>query len=92
MGKGTESDGKEFPNGNLPIWARILFLYGIPGFIALYLVYQGTQGFGATLTTIRDDLRVHMSETGFYMRQICVNTAKDDAARAGCYPPQIGKP
>jgi hypothetical protein len=85
-GELLESDTSDLQNGDLPVWAKVLFRYGIVGAIALYLVYQGTQGFGRDLLTIRDDLHIHMSETTFYMRQICVNTAKDDAARASCYP------
>jgi hypothetical protein len=73
-------------NGDLPVWARITFKWGVGSAIALYLVYQVTQAFGSTLVTIRDEQRTHISETNFYLRQVCLNTAKDDVQRSGCYP------
>jgi hypothetical protein len=91
--QGTENDRRHSErrtayNGELPIWARVLWRYGIPGFIALYLVYQGSQGFGLTLDAIKDEQRTHVSETNFYLRQLCVFTAKTAGADpAACILP-----
>jgi hypothetical protein len=33
-------------------------------------------------------LKDHVRDSNFYLRQLCLNTAQTDAARAGCIPPE----
>lgn len=73
-------------DSDLPVWARVLFKYGAITAIALYLIWQNTQGFGATLTSIRDEQRRHIIETNFFLQRVCINTARDDVQRALCAP------
>lgn len=40
----------------------------------------------AQLRETEDQLRIHMSESAFYMRQTCINTAQNEAQRAACHP------
>lgn len=80
------------PNGDTPIWVRILYRYGIPGGIALFLVWFVTSGLTAKLEKNQETLETHvkeqgalMKEQGYLLQQICVNTATSDSQRALCF-------
>lgn len=88
MGSILDATGKNIPENALQAWARVALRYGVASVIAMYLVWWGTQSFGSDLTAMRNEQRMHMSETAFYLRQVCLNTAKDDAQRAACIPPK----
>ena len=92
--QGMESDRRvgerRTQYGDMPVWVRVLWRYGIVGATMLYLVWQGTQGFGSTLNAIKDEQRTHISETNFYLRQLCVFTAKTAGADpAACIMPPL---
>lgn len=81
-----------------PMWVRLLFKYGIPGALCLYLVYMMTATFSGKLDAMGDDLHAHSSlslltnqdlkesavRQEVYLRLLCVNTAKNDEARNRC--------
>ena len=59
--------------------------YGVAGAIALFLVWWLAGDVSGQVTKIQDALTAHVAETNFYLRQICVNTAQNEAQRAGCW-------
>jgi len=67
-------------NGDTPLWIRVLYRYGVPAAIALFLVWSMTSAFGSDLHTVKEE--VH--DLRYFMRLICVNTAKTEADRAQC--------
>lgn len=87
------SESRE-PNGDTPLWVRILFRYGIVGFLALasyYVLVSEVRGGQKELIKMFMD-HANQSERGdlemrFFLRAICINAAKDDAQRAGCVLP-----
>lgn len=66
---------------------RLLDRFGPWVVIAGFLIYWVTNGLSAKVDAINSSVTSHVSESNFYMRQICLNTAKDDAQRASCIPP-----
>jgi hypothetical protein len=87
-------------NGHLglPLWARVVALVGIPGAIALFLVYMGAQTLPSIqreLQTLRfayeksQDLQREMiarqTEIIRLMQRVCSNTARNDQERARCF-------
>ena len=71
------------PNGDTPLWIRILYRYGVPASIALFLTYFITSSIATDVTAMRTEHQ----ELRFYLRGICLNTAETEQARAGCIPP-----
>lgn len=72
-----------------PWWARALYVYGVPSAIALFLVYQLTEGFA-------DDLRAHAESTHTAIEEliqlttvICVNEADDQMERNRCFATEL---
>lgn len=65
-------------------WERIANKYGIPAVIALFLVWWLTSGVSADISAIKAALGLHTSETNFYLRQVCLNTAQTENQRAAC--------
>ena len=72
-------------------WERPLVKHGFPTVIALILIgllaveLRGSQKeIKASITEGQIMLRQHVTETGFYMRQICINTARDQTQRDHC--------
>lgn len=93
----TENGGNG-GNGFLPFWVRAIAVVGIPGSIAIFLVWVGAQELprinqqtrSALEETIRnrDLLREHVaqSESMYRMLQrICSNTARNDSERQKCF-------
>jgi hypothetical protein len=82
----------------LPIWARVLAVIGIPGAIAIFLVWQGATEL-PRLSRQQEQLVVDVqrlqqmvSEQGInadstyrLLQRICVNTAKTDTERQQCF-------
>lgn len=58
--------------------------FGIPGAVALFLVWWMASDVSGALKTLTITLNSHASETAFYMRQVCLNTAQTEGQRAGC--------
>lgn len=64
---------------NMPIWAKILYRYGVPSAIALFLVWVvATRILGAmdmmmkSVNEMHTEIHEHMTQTGFYMHSMCV--------------------
>jgi hypothetical protein len=60
--------------------------YGALGAIAVFLVWWMANDVSGTLRALDQALSGHVSETNFYLRSICLNTAQSEAQRAGCFP------
>jgi hypothetical protein len=58
--------------------------YGIPGALALLLTWWLASDVSGTLRALAENLNTHSSETAYYMRQVCLNTAQNEAQRSGC--------
>jgi hypothetical protein len=83
---------------SLPLWARVIALVGIPGAIALFLVYMGAQTLPSIQTELQT-LRIAYEKTQDTQREmvakqleiirllqrVCTNTAKTDQERAKCF-------
>ena len=92
---GGESDG---PFAGLPQWARVIALVGIPGAIALFLVWVGSQSLPkleAELTAMRLESeknrlvvqqQVTQTEQVYrILQRICSSLAKSDEERGRCF-------
>jgi hypothetical protein len=60
--------------------------YGVIGAIAVFLVWWMANDVTGTLRALDQALSGHVSETNFYLRSICLNTAQTEGQRAGCIP------
>ena len=65
---------------------RILTKYGLATLLALAFFYWITSDVSGTMRDIREQLNGHVTETTFYLRQVCLNTAQNEAQRAACIP------
>lgn len=82
----------------MPWWVRAVAIIGIPGMLAIYLVYIGAQ----ELPSIRraaeqsekevlrnreviSSLATQVEALGRQVQRICYNTAKTDAERDRCF-------
>jgi hypothetical protein len=65
---------------------RILTKWGLATLLALGLVWWIASDVSGTMRDIRTKLDLHTNDTTFYLRQVCLNTAKDESQRAGCIP------
>lgn len=108
-GKHTvDRDGYEGPNRRqespidwlqgLPVWARVLFILGPIGAIAVFLVWKGANDLPdihrqvvlnhTEIIAIRQALADHQQQTDAIYRQlqrICSNTAKTEYERQRCF-------
>lgn len=72
-------------NGSLPVWVKAAGTIGLPGIIALYLIYQVTTSVPLALQrhdahTIRDAHAIIN-----LLQLVCANTAQDGSTRASCF-------
>ena len=72
-------------------WLRLALQLGVPSLIALFLVYRLSEASG-----IREMLVGHIYQSQVnhtidlqVLRQICLNTSKDDDQRRACMVPEI---
>lgn len=70
-------------NGDTPVWVKVIYRYGIPAAIALFLTYSMTHDVSTNVAA----MRAEHQELRFYLRAICVNAAVDDVAIARCVSP-----
>lgn len=64
----------------------VLFKYGVATLIAVGLTSWLALSATNTLNSINDKITTHIQETGFYMRQVCINTSQSEAQRSSCFP------
>ncbi len=91
MSRILNPDGNELPNGTAQIWLRVIYLYGIPGALCLFLVYLLAINVPSAIADIAKDvvsLKQDHRDQSYYLRAICMNLAKDDTQRALCVPPE----
>jgi hypothetical protein len=82
----------------LKAWANAIGIVGIPGSIAIFLVYIGATEIPKLVRTgelavaeirqTRDLLREHIEQTNMLIRvtqRTCSNSAKDENARQNCF-------
>lgn len=79
---------------NLPTWTRVVAVVGIPGAIALYLVYTLTGVVAADVRSVRESVQQHQQSALDHAKateglakllgRICVNTAKTPDAVEQC--------
>ena len=77
------------PNGSTPLWVRLLYRYGVPAGIALFLTYFLTQNVSkdvAAVAASQRTMQAEHQELRFYLRAICINTAATEWQRAACVP------
>ena len=64
----------------------ILAKFGPITAIAVGVVWWLTYSLSGDLHAVKASQERHAMETAFYLRALCVNSAKDDAQRAACIP------
>jgi hypothetical protein len=70
---------------DLPVWIRAAAIVGIPGLIAVYLVWTLTNNVATRIEAHTTESR-DAGERQFQMlQQICTNTATTPEARASCW-------
>lgn len=74
-------------NGDMPIWIRAAYRYGVPSVIALGLVYFLTMHVDGMVHAMSESLQYHITEQKFFLRAICINTAMSESQRLNCVPP-----
>lgn len=82
---------------NMALWARILYKYGVPSGIALFLVWFTALQLNSSIKQVQDQLNTiktevhdHVFQTGFYMRAVCIMTAKQSGQPVSmCEPPPL---
>jgi len=93
-----DSDRRDSWAEGVPLWARMIAIVGIPGVIAIFLVYVGagllpkmarqsleTQ---SAIQRLQDQQAEHVRDTAAIVRtlqRICVNTATTAEARERCF-------
>lgn len=83
---------------SLPVWARVLALIGIPGAIAVFLVWQGASELprltrqqaelAAEIARLQERvqlLQVNIATNRRMLQRICVNTGKTEEERERCF-------
>jgi hypothetical protein len=82
-------------NGDFPVWVRVLFRYGIVGFLALAFAYVLIKDVREALAAVHIKIDAHtrrseqdQSIMRFYLRQLCLNTGTSEQARSGCMLPE----
>lgn len=69
---------------------RVLTKWGLATLLAIGLVWWIASDVSGTQHRIEAKLDTHMNESAYYLRAICLHTAKDESERAGCIPLQQG--
>jgi hypothetical protein len=69
-------------------WERMLAKYGLATVLAVAFFWWLTSDVSGVMRETNATLKDHVRDSNFYLRQLCLNTAQTDAARAGCIPPE----
>ena len=86
----TDDEQDHEPNGSTPLAVRLIYRYGVPAGIALFLTYFLTQQVSVNVASVAaqvEDMRTEHLELRWFLRAICLNTAETEAQRASCVPP-----
>ena len=81
---------------NMPVWAKILYKYGVPSAIALFLVWfiavqllAAVRDVQASLKRVEEGIHNHAYQTSFYMRAMCINTAVQSGQSTALCDPSV---
>lgn len=69
----------------LPLWARVVAVVGLPGAIAIYLVYVLATALPGKLEAHAAESKADAERTLRVLQQICQNTAETPEAKASCW-------
>lgn len=68
-------------------WTDILKRYGLASLIAVYLLWWATDGLAMKVDRLVLMMHTHVTESNFYLRALCLNSAQNETQRASCIPP-----
>ena len=88
LGDDNGSEVTLVPGSPLSLWAQVVARYGPLALIAGILVWYMATGIASDIKSVKDDLHTHMNEQHFYLRQLCINTARDERGMSQCEAPQ----
>lgn len=74
--KPNPREAYEREEDGMPLWAKILYRYGVPSAIALGLVWLIAARLMAGVDRIEQSQHDHAVSTAFYLRQICISNAE----------------
>ena len=74
----------------LPMWVRSIAIVGIPGIIAIFLVWIGASNLArkSDVEALRAELAHYVQQADRnhrLLQQICANTANGNAERSSCF-------
>ena len=75
------SSGSSSP---VTLLAQVVLKYGPITVIAGFLTYYMVGNIAGDIKSMKEDLHSHMSEQHFYLRQLCINTARDERGMQQC--------
>lgn len=81
----TTSAERHLSLQDLPAWARAAAIVGIPGVIALYLVYMLANAIPAKLEAHANESRATGTQTLQVLQRICAHTAATPEERTACW-------
>jgi hypothetical protein len=81
---------KDETTPNAAFAERVLSKYGLATLLALGFFYWVTTDVSGSIKAVQVTLSDHISESTYYLRQVCINTAKDETQRAACIAPRVG--
>lgn len=91
-GRILQADGQELPNGSTPVWLRVVYVYGIPGAIALFAFYLLAVSVTNAMASVQRDVTLLQREhrdQAYTQRAICLSLAKlAQTDPALCEPPK----
>lgn len=73
------------PFNGLPVWVKAAGTIGLPGLIALYLVYQMASALPKTIAAHDSDSHRDSRAIINLLSLVCANTAPDAGSRAQCF-------
>lgn len=70
--------GEQFrrESDSMSVWSRILYKYGVPSAIAIFLVWVLATKLLSGIEHVQYDLHDHMFQSAFYQQAMCMNLAK----------------
>lgn len=83
----NEPEPSPLPTLAMQAAERVLTKQGLATVLAISLVWWMAHDVSGAVRNIQQKLDAHITETAFYLRSICFNTATDEGQRAGCIPP-----
>jgi hypothetical protein len=70
---------------SLQPWVKAVGIVGVPGLIAIYLVYVLATGFPDALAAHARESKTDSARVLRVLQQICVNTSDNQSSRDACF-------